>query len=102
MFRHMDEDPPSGQNQPHLPGLTTLLKNSPLRIVRAHKVMSQFEILSAVRWARRAIKQERTSTESGHRRLNRWPPGEAAAGGRRRMACHHQTRRGGDRADTHR
>src|SRR5258708_6978907 len=49
-----------------------------------------------------AIKQERTSTESGHRRLNRWPPGGAAAGGRRRMACHHQARRGGGRVDTHR
>ena len=67
-----------------------------------NRVVSQFEFLSAVRGARRATKQERTSTESSHRRLNRWPPDGAAAGGRRRMARHHQARRGGGRVDTHR
>jgi hypothetical protein len=66
------------------------------------QVVSQFEFLSAVRRARRAIKQERTSTESSRLRLNRSPPGGAAAGGRRRMACHHPARRGAGRVDTHR
>ena len=44
-------------------------------------VVSQFEFLSAARRASRAIKQERTSTESLHRRLNRRPPGGASIEG---------------------
>src|SRR5262249_56571820 len=65
------------------------------------RVVSQFEFLSAVRRGSCAIKRERTSTESSHRRLNRWPLGGAAAGGRRRTDCHHQARRGGGIVDTH-
>lgn len=61
--------------------LTEVLSNTLRALSSDYRlVVGQFEILSAVRWARRAIKQERTSTESSHRRLNRWPPGEAAAG----------------------
>src|SRR5215470_4717571 len=58
---------------------------------------SQFEIRvstesgpdeSARSVGRGAINQEHTSTGSRPRQLHRWPKGEAAAGGRRRMACH--------------
>ena len=65
-------------------------------------IASQFEFLSAVCRASREVKRERTSTESSHRRLTRWPPNGAPAGDRRRTACHHQARRGGGRVDTHR
>ena len=76
------------------------------RIVRQRgaiwTVVSQSEFLSAVRRVSRAIKRERTLTESRQRRLNRWPPGGVAAGVRRRMACQHRALRGGGRVDTHR
>ena len=61
---------------------------------------AEFDLSSAA--GRHAIKQERTSAESSHQRLNRWPPGGAAGGVRRRMARHHRARWGGGRVDTHR